>query len=92
MQYLLHFLGTELRFAAYSVVISLVFAIFSGYGTTYWERVLYGSIGFFAFLNIYGLISVIVYWVRCSKDPVFKDASIRGGIDWKTYKRIKKNQ
>lgn len=64
MKYLLHFLGTEIRFAIYSLVISLFFAIFFRHGHTYWQSVLYGSLGFFALLNIWGIISVILHWIR----------------------------
>ena len=88
MKNLLSFLGTELRFAIESIVLSLVLSIFFRHGSSYWESVLYGSLGWFAFLNIYGIISVIVYWARCKKDPVFKEMSIHGGIEWKTYKRF----
>lgn len=88
MKHLLHLLGTEVRFAVESFLLSLIFAIFFRHGHSYWETVLYGSLGWFVFLHIYGIISVIVYWARCKKHPVFKEMSIHGGIEWKTYKRF----
>ena len=46
-----------------------------------------GALGVFVLLVAFNGIAIVVHFIRCWRDPVFKDASERSGMRWRDYKR-----
>lgn len=53
-----------------------------------WSNVFGMAVLLFSFMVIRGLFGVILFVYRCYKNPDFKQAHMRTGMDWKTYNRL----
>lgn len=95
MKYLLHFIGSLLLFAIFSMAISVVcgcihylLSLLSLVDKPTWQNVFGGAGVLFACMVIYGLWSVIILIYRFIRYPDFFYAFKITGIKWKSYKRI----
>ena len=98
MKNLITILSTLIRMAFVSAILSLIFSsiqrligLIIGKDNGFLIPFIGGSIAIFALYFFASLIKTIITLYRYKKDPIFKEANLRVGLDWETYQRIKRD-
>lgn len=86
-----------LRMASLSLIISAVFILLKWIASLLsisdpptWLNFWAGAAAIFVLWFICSVAQTIITFYRFSNDPAFKEAHLRTGISWRTYKHLKK--
>lgn len=99
MKYIRHFIGSLFMMAGISLALSALFSLCqlllslaSVCDPPTWQKFFGGAIVLFIIFFLNGCFQVLLYYIRCRRDPVFKQVNLKSGLSWRDYKRLKKEK